>query len=179
MATRNENARRAATRQAQEGTEFLQGGNPARLSYANSFIGNSTRDNHTADDDQLIIHTDKSTESGEGRYTAEEIERARKLYRRAIAWKKANPTAWSSMKVLSLGVARRGRRFGSKFLAETIRQHDIVQDTDGEYFRLSNDLTAVFARMIMAECPEIADKVRIRSCPLDEVMGITHEGKAK
>ena len=115
--------------------------------------------------------TDNDTTSDEARtYTAEELETARHKLKAATAWRARNPRAYATIERLALEEAARGHAYGGKYLAELTRQRNVIEDKGGDYYTLSNNYTAVFARWLSAEHPEIAHLIRMRPCALDVAM---------
>jgi len=105
------------------------------------------------------------------KYTDEELRRAKKKVRSAETWRKRNSHAYGIIERLAIREASHGRKFGGKFLVEVCRQYDITDDEDGKNVSLgTNDYTAIIARWIRSEHPEIAELVRVRPCALDEIM---------
>lgn len=103
-------------------------------------------------------------------YTDEELAIARRKLNEAAEWRRLNPGAYKIIERLACAESAHGRKFGGKFLAEVTRQKDIPLDSGRGSFKLSNNFTAVFARWIVLEHPDMAPLVRIRPCAFDVVM---------
>jgi hypothetical protein len=74
-----------------------------------------------------------------------------------------NPHVYRNLRALALGMRRqRGKkRVGIKMLYEVLRyQYDI--QTAGEEFKLNNNYTAYYARLLMAQEPELAGLFEVR-----------------
>lgn len=68
---------------------------------------------------------------------------------------KRNPQVYNAMRSLALGMKRRGfRRWSTKAVYEVMRWQYAMQ-TQGEAFKLSNDFTSRYARLLMAQEPEL------------------------
>lgn len=67
---------------------------------------------------------------------------------------KANPHVYENLRELALAARRAGkRRSGTKALFEILRYATLV--TIGDMFKLNNNYTAIYARMLMKEEPEL------------------------
>ena len=65
-----------------------------------------------------------------------------------------NPHVYENLRELALAARRAGqRRSGTKALFEILRYATLV--TTGEVFKLNNNYTAIYARMLMKEEPEL------------------------
>ncbi|MDA0244936.1 MAG: hypothetical protein OT477_16085 [Chloroflexi bacterium] len=65
-----------------------------------------------------------------------------------------NPHVYQNLRKLALAARRAGqRRSGTKALFEILRYATLV--TTGEVFKLNNNFTAIYARMLMREEPEL------------------------
>jgi hypothetical protein len=74
-----------------------------------------------------------------------------------------NPHVYRNLRALALGMKRqRGKkRVGIKMLYEVLRyQYDI--QTTGQEFKLNNNYTAYYARLLMAQEPELAGLFEVR-----------------
>ena len=75
----------------------------------------------------------------------------------------SNPHVYRNLRALALGMRRqRGKkRVGIKMLYEVLRyQYDI--QTTGQEFKLNNNYTAYYARLLMAQEPELAGLFEVR-----------------
>lgn len=104
------------------------------------------------------------------RYSAEQLERARRKVIDAWAWRKINPWAWNHISVTAIMRAGKGQRVGVQGLVEEVRKKDFV-DVDGVPTVTNNSFEPVFARWLIAEHPALAPFVEVRASPLDAVMG--------
>ncbi len=70
----------------------------------------------------------------------------------------ANPTVFSALRQMALQLRLRGARRGSiKALMETLRWlHQLTVDPDNSGFKLNNDYTALYARLLMEREPALA-----------------------
>lgn len=122
----------------------------------------------SANDGQSTEHVEDGSTK---KYTDEDLDKAKKKVRSAETWRNRNSHAYGIIERLAIREASHGRKFGGKFLVEMVRQHDITNDEDGKNVSLgTNDYTAIIARWIRSEHPEIAELVRVRPCALDEIM---------
>ena len=72
------------------------------------------------------------------------------------AFHRANPHVYVQLRKLALNYRRQGRqRGGMKMLFEVLRYQSGIR-TRGEPYKLNNDFTALYARMLMAREPELA-----------------------
>jgi hypothetical protein len=75
--------------------------------------------------------------------------------RRFLDWHEANPHVYRTLVALAREAVRRGkRRIGMKALWERARW-DLELDTEGDEFRLNNNFTSRFARLIEAREPDL------------------------
>ena len=80
-----------------------------------------------------------------------------RLRRAASDWIRANPDAFALFERFALEMAALKRRFGMKALTERVRwevARSWEKDADG--FKLNNIYTAPYARLLMANEPELA-----------------------
>lgn len=76
-----------------------------------------------------------------------------------------HPEVYAKLRELALDLVRRGHRkhLGMKMLWETLRYFTILgAPTDSEPFRLNNNYTARYARLLMDQEPELADVFETR-----------------
>ena len=77
------------------------------------------------------------------------------------AFHRANPQVYDLLRSLALAMVRAGRdRIGAKMLWERLRWEYALQ-TAGEY-RLNNNLTSRYARLLMDQEPELAGRFETR-----------------
>jgi len=82
------------------------------------------------------------------------VPRTAPIAERFRAFHGANPHVYRALRNLALEARRRGRqRYGMKGLFEVLRWHYALETTDVE-FKLNNNFTAHYARMLMAREPE-------------------------
>lgn len=67
----------------------------------------------------------------------------------------ANPHVYTALRYVALWCVRNGRKMGMKAIYERVRWEYSVQ-TDEEPYRLNNNYTAYYARLLMADEPELA-----------------------
>lgn len=66
----------------------------------------------------------------------------------------ANPHVYELLKEIALRAVRRGRRVGMKAVYELARWYYSVE-TDGEPYKLNNNFTAFYSRILMENEPEL------------------------
>lgn len=77
------------------------------------------------------------------------------IQERFEAFHNANPDVYRALVRLSLEMKRAGRqRYGVKGLVEKLRWDFAIQ-TQGDDFKISNDYTSRYARLIMEQIPEL------------------------
>lgn len=77
----------------------------------------------------------------------------------------ANPWVYEELRSLALDLRRRGRtRYGIKGLWEVMRWHRVqaTSPDDEEPYRLNNNYTAYYARLLMEQEPELKGFFSIR-----------------
>lgn len=73
-----------------------------------------------------------------------------------------NPFVYDSLRALALQMVRAGvKKYGVKGLFETLRWHYTLS-TQGEPFKLSNDLTSRYARLLMEREPALEGFFELR-----------------
>ena len=78
------------------------------------------------------------------------------------AFHNENPHVYEQLRVLALGLVRRGRtRIGIGMLFEVLRWQRMIATT-GEPYKLNNDYRSRYARMLAAAEPELADAFETR-----------------
>jgi len=82
---------------------------------------------------------------------------------RFLSFDAANPHIFSRLKIIALNLRRSGRKkYGVKALFERLRwDGDVMTDAEDEY-KLSNDFTALYARKLMREVPELRGFFSVR-----------------
>lgn len=79
----------------------------------------------------------------------------RSLERRFVAFHRANPQVYVQLRTLALTAKRAGvRKFGIAALFERLRWLSLVE-TAGDPYRLNNSYRAPYARLLMAQEPEL------------------------
>lgn len=74
----------------------------------------------------------------------------------------ANPHVYREIVRRSLRLRRRGvKRFGMKAIFEVMR-YDYALQTQGDEYKLNNNYTAHYARLVMAEVPELEGLFELR-----------------
>ena len=79
----------------------------------------------------------------------------------AVAWRRRNPRIWAEWERAALREAAQGRRFSMQLVTEQARAFDSVDDS-GEGFKLNNNSRAIWARMLVAEHPELRPYIELR-----------------
>lgn len=84
----------------------------------------------------------------------------------ARAWIDANPKAWAYIVEQACASAKMLRSFGMKALCEHVRWHmEVNEKQDG--FKLNNNYTAAFTRILCEQHPEVTPYVKTRSAAVD------------
>ena len=73
----------------------------------------------------------------------------------------ANPHVYDALRDMALWLKGQGKRAGIKLLFEQLRWLALIQ-TDGEPYKLNNDFTAHYARLLMADEPQLDGFFQIR-----------------
>lgn len=96
---------------------------------------------------------------------------SRDLRRKAAAWIDQNPQAFKLFERFALQMARQGRPFGMKALAERVRW-EVMQTwaDDAAGYKLNNNLVAYLGRELVARHPQLRELVEFRRCQ-DETNG--------
>mgnify|MGYP000759042327 CR=1 FL=1 len=84
------------------------------------------------------------------------------LESRARAWLKANCVVWAKWVEEVEESARSGTRWSCQLLAEKARAYDLV-DSNGEPFKVNNDLRPALARILCEEVPGACPYVELRT----------------
>lgn len=81
----------------------------------------------------------------------------------------ANPRVYTELRDHALHLRRKGRtHYGVKALFEVVRFHRALETTDKcKEWRLNNNYTALYARLLMTNEPELRDffRTRVRRAP--------------
>jgi len=97
------------------------------------------------------------------------LEEPDRIERDFWAFHVSNPRVYEELRNHALELRRRGRsHYGIKALFEVVRFHRALDTTDKcAEWRLNNNHTALYARMLMANEPELGDffRTRIRRAP--------------
>lgn len=72
------------------------------------------------------------------------------------AFHQANPQVYEALRAIALWCVRNGRRMGIKAIYERVRWELAIQTDGEEEYRLNNNYTSLYARMLMAREPELA-----------------------
>ena len=84
------------------------------------------------------------------------------IQERFEAFHKSNPHVYNELCNLARQLKARGReRYGIKSLFEALRWHKAMQTSDEE-FKLNNNFTAFYARLLMAQEPELDGFFEVR-----------------
>lgn len=84
------------------------------------------------------------------------------MERRFAQYHHDNPHVYVLFKKYALQVAQRGHpRFSAKAVFERLRWH-LLFETKGDVFKLNNNYTAYYARMLMQKEPRFKDFFRVR-----------------
>jgi len=100
------------------------------------------------------------------------IARTATIQERFESFNRANPHVYKALKTLALQMLGNGvKAYGIKGLFEILRWQFSLQ-TSGEPFRLSNDFTSRYARLLMSQEPELAGffelrELRERNCEVE------------
>lgn len=108
------------------------------------------------------------------KYTAREIETARKHLAEAEAWIRENKPAWEFMASKAEAEVAAKRHFSMSAIVHEARKVDF-SDSNGQPTRINNNWTPAFARILEPEIPGMSDFCEFRKTALNEVMGVDHE----
>ena len=73
-----------------------------------------------------------------------------------------NPKVYEEVRDISLEISRSGKEFyGMKAVFEVVRYHRTIKTNDPS-FKLNNNYTALYSRMLMEREPELAGFFKIR-----------------
>lgn len=85
------------------------------------------------------------------------------IQERFEAFHAANPHVYESLRALAFQMFRAGvTRYSVKSLFETLRWHYTLS-TRGDTFRLNNDFTSHYARLLIEQQPELAGFFEVRA----------------
>lgn len=80
------------------------------------------------------------------------------------AFHEANPHVYDNLVRLARWAARAGRKeLSMKLLFERLRWEYHVQTDTGDGYRINNSYTSRYARLIMAQCPDLAGMFETRT----------------
>lgn len=110
----------------------------------------------------LVVETDYDTQMADER-ACEGTKRLQPLTieQRFAAFSGDNPHIYELLVELALQNKRTGKHRTMKGLFEDLRSMDSVK-TNGKPFKMDNDMTPYYARLIMAQEPELAGYFRLR-----------------
>jgi hypothetical protein len=92
-----------------------------------------------------------------GRLTEPDYADCQTIQERFDAFHDRNPQVYRALRDMALEMRRRGhRQYGIKALFEVLRFNHAMQ-THGDAFKLNNNYTALYARLLMDNEPELAD----------------------
>lgn len=86
---------------------------------------------------------------------------------RALEWIRLNPNIWARFKSWALNEAAHERRVSVQWLLEDVRRFDRVNNA-GDVVKVNNSFAPIFARQIVAECPEIRPYIEMRRSIYDD-----------
>ena len=96
-----------------------------------------------------------------------EHERGQTLAERFQAFHQANPHVYAALRGMALAMKRRGMaHYSIKAMWEVLRFQAIA--THGDAYKLNNDYTAMYARKLMAEVPELDGFFETRKSKADD-----------
>lgn len=91
------------------------------------------------------------------------------LEERFATYHAENPNVYRRLVGLAMAARRRGaKRLGMKQLFEVLRWETMIETSDPDGFKLNNDFTAPYARLIMETVPELDGVFEIRHSRVDE-----------
>lgn len=80
------------------------------------------------------------------------------------AYHEANPDVYRQLRELALQMRRGGvNKYGMKGLFEVLRWHHAMQTSDPEGFKLNNNFTSFYARLLMDREPALAGFFELRT----------------
>lgn len=98
-----------------------------------------------------------------------DLDEADRIERAFWAFHVGNPRVYTELRNHALHLRRKGHtHYGVKALFEVVRFHRAMETTDKcEEWRLNNNYTALYARLLMANEPELRDffRTRVRRAP--------------
>lgn len=91
----------------------------------------------------------------------------------ALLWMRENPRAWAYFEDKCVELARMGRHFGAKAIAEHVRFHfQLTLGEDG--FKLNNSIVSYLAREVVRKHPAVAPFLEMRTAQWDR--GVNAKG---
>ena len=126
----------------------------------------------TSDKDKTTTHAQKAAKArplrlycclpeGETYTDQPANKKAAELEARARSWIEANPSAWSRMISEVKAAVKAERRWAMRRILEEARTYDLV-DSNGEPFRVNNNIEPALARILCEEMPEAREYVELR-----------------
>ena len=95
-----------------------------------------------------------------------DAEKGDRFMAKAKEWIEDNPRAWDYIVSQALLSAGMHRSFGMKALCEHVRWHiEVAEKQDG--FKLNNNYTSAFTRILCEQHPEVEPYVKKRSAAVD------------
>lgn len=90
------------------------------------------------------------------------------LLERAQAFHEANPKVYREFRRLAFILFERGHKhFGAKLITEQMRWTWMMRTVDASGFKLNNNHTAFYARLLMENEPELAGVFTIRTSMME------------
>ena len=105
-------------------------------------------------------------------FSDEQLDRGRRTLRRAERTRTNG--VYADFESWALNETAHGRSFAVQDWIEGIRSKDRVS-TNGEPVRINNDYAAIFARWLVVEHPETAQRVERRRSVFDVLIGGGHD----
>jgi len=100
-----------------------------------------------------------------------EVPKTATLEERALAFHEANPKVYQELRRLALTLYYRGHKhFGCKMLIEQMRWNWAERTSDMSGFKLNNSYVAFYARLLMAQEPELVGVFNTRTTKGDLVI---------
>lgn len=108
-------------------------------------------------------------------YSPKAIERGAGTLREFNSWRETNPRAWAWAERFTLDAIAAGQHVGGQTIVEAIRNHDFA-DKYGRPTRTNNNYSPIMARAMMQAHPELRDRIELRACVFDALMGVAANG---
>lgn len=84
--------------------------------------------------------------------------RPRTIQEQFEAFHRAHPDVYELFKRFAQELRAAGRpHYGAKAILERVRWHYATSSASAEEFKINNNYTSRYARLLIAECPEFAD----------------------